>query len=77
MQEHLVRRYQVSDEVVYHAARVVTAQRVLGLPRRDPAEVVGEAVVHELRRSGSAHPGLAEMRHVEQADGLAYGGMLA
>ena len=70
-------RDQVGDEIVDHAAGVVTAQRVLGLARRDPAEVVGQAVVHELRRSGPAHPRLAEVGYIEQADGLPYGGMLA
>jgi hypothetical protein len=76
-QERLVRRGQVGDEIVDHTAGVVTAQRVLGLARCDPAEVVGQAVVHELRRSGSAHPRLAEVGYIEQSDGLPYSGMLA
>ncbi len=76
-EEHLVRADEVGDEIVDHAAGVVTTQRVLGVARSDSAEVVGEALVHEVGRPGPAHPRLAEMGNVEEADGLANGGVLA
>ena len=74
--QQLVRPDEVGDEVVYHAAVVGAAQRVLGVPRRDPAEVGCQATVGE---RGGTRPGqrqLAQVAHVEDADGLADGGVL-
>nr|WP_284290560.1 hypothetical protein [Angustibacter aerolatus] len=71
-QQHLVVRPQVGDEVVHDAARLVAAQRVLGLAGRDPTQVVGERRVHELGGTRSAHERLAEVADVEQAGPLAH-----
>ena len=75
-QEHLVVATQVGDQVVDHAAVLVAAQRVLRLPGRDPAEVVGQAGVDERRSARAADHGLAEVRDVEDADRLADRGVL-
>ena len=76
-EEHLVVAAVVGDQVVHHAAgRVVAAQRVLRLAGVDAAEVVGQRRVHVLRRTRSAHHGLAEMADVEHPHRLAHGQVL-
>jgi hypothetical protein len=58
---------QVGDQVVDHAAALVAAQRVLRLAGRDPGQIVAETGVHEIGRPRAPHPGLAEVRHIEDA----------
>src|SRR3954451_1417870 len=59
----------VDDQVVDDTAGlVVAAQRVLSPAGPDPVEVVGQAGVDEVLRTGARHLGIAEMAHVEQAD---------
>ena len=76
-QEHVLVVVQVGDEVVDHTTRrVVAAERVLRLAGRDAAEVVRQRRVDVRRRAGPAHDALAEVAHVEDADGLADRGVL-
>ena len=71
-QEDVVVGVQVGDDVVHHAAGgVVAAERVLRLAGADPAEVVAEAGVDEVRRARPGDPDLAQVRDVEHADALA------
>ena len=71
-QEHFVVGHVVGDEIVDHAARIVAAQRVLGLAGSDAAEVVGQRGVDVFAAApGPAHQCLAEMTDVEEADGVA------
>lgn len=76
-EEDVVVGVQVGDDVVHHAAgRVVAAERVLRPTRTDPAQVVAEAGVDELGRAGAAHPGLAQVRHVEDPHRRTHRGVL-
>jgi hypothetical protein len=62
---------QVDDQVVDDAARgVVAAEGVLRPTRTDPAEVVAQRGVDVLLGAVSPHHHLAEVRDVEDADGL-------
>jgi hypothetical protein len=76
-EEDLELAAEIDDEVVDRAAVVVAAQRVLGLARRDAAEVVGEARVDERGRSGTPDQCLAKMAHVEQSHRVADGRVLS
>ena len=76
-QEDVVVVEQVRDEVVDHAAgRRVAAQRVLRPAGTDPAQVVAQRGVEEVDRPGAAHPGLAQVGDVEDADRLPHRGVL-
>ncbi len=71
-QEHVVVGVHVGDEVVDHPTARVTAQRVLRLPGTNSAQVVAEAGVEEVHGAGAPYRGLAQVRHVEDADRFAH-----
>ncbi len=72
----LVGPKSVDDEVVHHPAGRVAEHRVLGLPRADPVEVVGQDPVQRSTRPRAGHDELAHVRDVEHADGCAHGRVL-
>ena len=76
-QEDLVVGDVVGDQVVDDPAGFGAAQRVLRLAGPDAAQVVGERRVDELGGARARTRRLAEVADVEQADGVAGGGVLA
>jgi hypothetical protein len=75
--EDLLVGEEVGDEVVDHAAGVVVArERVLRLTGSEPAQVRRQAGVDVRSGAGSTYGDLPQMADVEDADRLAYRGML-
>ena len=67
----------VDDQVVGDGAVVGEAQGVLGGARLgQPVQVVGQRVLQGVVGAGAADLDLAEVREVEDADGLAHGAVL-
>ena len=66
-QQQVVVGEPVDDQVVHRAARVLEQQRVLGVPRADPVEVVGQRRLRKPHRPRTAQLELSHVRHVEDA----------
>jgi len=76
-QEDLVVADVVGDQIVGDPPGRCAAQGVLGSPGTDPAQIVGQRGVDEIRCAGTPHQRLAQMADVEEPDGLAGGPVLA
>ena len=66
-QQQVVVGEPVDDQVVHGAARVLEQQRVLGVARADPVEIVGQRGLREPDRPRAAQLELAHVRDVEDA----------
>ena len=72
-EEELVVRHLVDKQIVHGAAILMQHHAIVYLAHGSTGNVVGEDVLHELLRLGTAHQHLAHVAHVEHAACLAHG----